>query len=70
MSYRDDIKVGSTVFIGEPAPLDRKVTWTVKSIDQAAEGVTYARVFSGLSGQHRTVPVEQLRLFRVTEAVS
>ena len=67
MSYQDEIKVGSTVFIGEPAPLDRKTTWRVLRIDQAKEGVVYAYVTSGLSGQHRTVPLEQLRPFRVTE---
>lgn len=67
MTHQERIDVGSIVQIGPAAPLDRKMTWRVTHIDQAAEGVFYARLVSGASGQHRTHPLNDLSLFRLKE---
>lgn len=69
MTYRDtDFKAGDLVFVGEPAPLTRKVVWSISSINTAAEGVAYATLRSGQTERSRIVPVSQLSRFRVTEA--
>lgn len=61
------VRVGSIVFLGESAPLDRKVTWEVLSISRVAGEVDSATVKSGLTGLTRTVPLDRLRLFRAVE---
>ena len=67
MAYTDEIKVGSIVFIGEAAPLDRKTTWKVTELHSDGAGTTYATLRSGLSGRSALKPVKQLTLFRVKE---
>lgn len=66
----DGFKPGDLVFIGEPAPLDRKMTWRISTIDQAADGLYYATIRSGQSGQTRVVPTTRLTHFRAVETAS
>lgn len=48
------------VFVGEPAPLDRKVVWRIASIYEAAPGKIYAVLTSGMTERSSTVPIERL----------
>lgn len=70
MTARDIIEPGAIVQIGQSRTLDRGMTWRVLRIDQAAEGKSYARIQSGGSGQIRTEPLDNLRLYRVTEGTA
>lgn len=67
MTHTDQIRVGSLVQIGAPAPPSQKAVWTVRGINQAAEGVVYAALVSKSAGQYRTAPIDKLTLFRLTE---
>ena len=51
---------GDIVFVGPPAPLDQKVTWQIVALHQAAEGLVYASLRSGLTGMSRTCPTARL----------
>lgn len=67
MTATHQFKVGDIVWVGAAAPLDRKVTWRIARLDQAAEGIQYAVLVSGLSARSRTVPTTRLTPFRVME---
>lgn len=51
---------GDLVWVGEPAPLDRKVVWRIASIYEAAPGKVYAVLTSGMTERSSTVPIERL----------
>lgn len=52
------------VFIGDPAPLDRKVIWRIASMYEAAENKIYAVLTSGMTERSSTVPLERLSHYR------
>lgn len=70
MTAVDTIQPGSIVWIGEEGDLARKATWRVLSLNRAAEGITYATVTSGRSGQTRVIPADRLTKFRAIEGMA
>ena len=67
MTATHKFKVGDIVWVGAPAPLDRKATWKIARLDQAAEGLEYATLISGRSERSSTAPTTRLTPFRVME---
>lgn len=58
-----EFKPGDLVFVGPAAPLTDKVVWRVVNINQAAEGVEYATLTSGMTERSSIVPVQRLTRF-------
>lgn len=54
---------GDLVWVGEPAPLDRKVVWRIASLYEAAPGKVYAILTSGMTERSSTVPIERLTAY-------
>jgi hypothetical protein len=70
MSYTEaagGFKVGDLVFVGPPARLDQKNTWRILSLNQAADGLVYATLSSGLTGRIWTKSTQHLSHFRAVE---
>ncbi|MDL5351195.1 hypothetical protein [Microbacterium sp. zg-YB36] len=65
-----DFKPGDIVFVGPQRPLDRKVTWKVLNLHQAADNLVYATLVSGQSARSATVPVSRLTHYRLTEVAA
>lgn len=66
MTAADALEVGDIVFVGEPAPLTKKVTWRILFI-RNEDGTDYAYLSSGMTDRARREPVSRLTRFRLME---